>query len=100
MKKVTAIINHEKQEEIIEALGKFNYLSITKNSVLGHGKQKGINLGTVRYDGLVKVSITIVTDKDNVSDIVKVISDIAYSGKYGDGKIFIDHIEEVVEVTF
>lgn len=100
MKKITAIINQEKQEEVIEALGKASYISITKNRVLGHGKQKGIKLGSVQYDGLVKVSITVITYDKNVEEIVGIISDIAYSGKYGDGKIFIDHIEDVVEITF
>lgn len=100
MKKITAIINQEKQEEIIEALGKVSYVSITKNKVLGHGKQKGIKLGSIQYDGLVKVSITVIANSANVTEIIGIISDIAYSGKYGDGKIFIDHIEEVIEVTF
>lgn len=100
MKKIVAYVKPETQEPILEALEKYKYISLTRNRVIGHGKQKGITLGSVRYEGFLKASITAIVEDEDVDDVVKIITKIANSGKFGDGKIFIMPIDEVVEVTF
>ena len=100
MKKIVAYVKPETQEPIVEALEQYKIVSLTRNRVIGHGKQKGIALGSVRYEGFLKTSITVIVEDDEVDNIVRIISETANSGNFGDGKIFIMPIDEVVEVTF
>ncbi|MCL0043501.1 P-II family nitrogen regulator, partial [Peptococcaceae bacterium] len=64
----------------------------------GRGKQKGIQVGSVYYDEFPKVMLMIVTEDEKVNEITDVIMKTAYTGNYGDGKIFISPVEEVYTV--
>jgi nitrogen regulatory protein P-II 1 len=102
MKKIEAIIRVEKFEQVKEALKEAGYPGMTKTSVEGHGKQKGLRQqfrGTtfeVEFPPKIKLEI-VVADKD-VGKIVEAIVATARTGEVGDGKIFVYPVESVIRV--
>ena len=71
---------------------------MTKIHVFGRGKQKGITVGTIHYDELPKVMLMMVVEDKNVEEVLKLIKYKAYTGNFGDGKIFITPVENVFTV--
>ena len=98
MKMIRAIIKPEKAEDVVDALEKEGFISLTKIDVFGRGKQKGIQVGSTVYDELPKVMLMIAVEDEQVENIVNVIGDSARTGNIGDGKIFITVIEEAYTV--
>jgi nitrogen regulatory protein PII 1 len=98
MKMIRAIVRPEAAEDVAEGLIETGFPSLTKISVFGRGKQKGVTVGTVRYDELPKVMIMIVVEDDSVDEVLKVVKYKAYTGSYGDGKIFITNVERAFTV--
>ena len=102
MKKIEAIIQPHKLEDVKEALIGIGVEGITISEVRGHGRQKG---HTEMYRGaeytvdlLPKVKLEIVVPDSRVDQIVEALSAAAKSGKIGDGKIFVSSIEEAVRI--
>lgn len=98
MKMVRAIVRPEKAEDVADALAAGGFVALTKMDVVGRGKQKGIHMGNVYYDELPKVLFLLVTEDVNAGDVVKIINQSAYTGNFGDGKIFISQVEEAYTV--
>ncbi|WHE07726.1 P-II family nitrogen regulator [Thermoanaerobacterium thermosaccharolyticum] len=98
MKMVRAIIRPEKEKQVVEALDKNGYSSMTKMHIFGRGKQKGIQVGSIVYDELPKILLMIVAKDDDVSKIVNLIESNARTGNIGDGKIFISEVDEVYTI--
>lgn len=98
MKMVRAIVRPDKAEDVADALAAGGYVALTKMDVVGRGKQKGIQVGSVYYDELPKVLILLVVEDVNAGDVVKIINQSAYTGHQGDGKIFISPVEEAYTV--
>ena len=64
---IRAIVRPEKADEVLEALMDAGFPSITKYSVAGRGKQRGIKIGEVTYDEIPKtmlMSVVKAEDKD------------------------------------
>ncbi|MBN2804784.1 MAG: P-II family nitrogen regulator [Deltaproteobacteria bacterium] len=98
---VRSIIRPEKVDTVLEALLEAGYPAVTKISVYGRGKQRGLKVGEVTYDELPKellIVVVPVTDKDFV---VKTIIEKSRTGQgnFGDGKIFISPVEEVYTIS-
>lgn len=98
MKMIRAIVRPEKSEEVADALAEAGFVALTKIDVAGRGKQKGIQLGTVYYDELPKVMFLLVTDDDKVARVVEIVTKAAYTGNFGDGKIFVTPVDEAYTV--
>ncbi|AFK87240.1 MULTISPECIES: P-II family nitrogen regulator [Thermoanaerobacterium] len=98
MKMVRAIIRPEKEKQVVEALDKNGYSSMTKMHIFGRGKQKGIQVGPIVYDELPKILLMIVAKDEDVSKIVNLIESNARTGNIGDGKIFISEVDEVYTI--
>ena len=102
MKKIEAIIQPHKLEEVKEALIGIGVEGITVSEVRGHGRQKGhteIYRGAeYTVDLLPKVKLEIYVPDSRAEEIVGVLSTAAKSGKIGDGKIFVSSIEEGVRI--
>ncbi|MHB9094297.1 MAG: P-II family nitrogen regulator [Eubacteriales bacterium] len=102
MKKIEAIIRPSKLDELKEALGRFNVHGMTVTEVVGCGLQKGkkeIYRGTeYTIDLLNKVKIEIVVKDGWVEDLIKLISETAKTGEIGDGKIFVQAVENAVRI--
>ena len=102
MKKIEAIIKPFKLEDVKEALAEIGVEGMTVTEVKGFGRQKGhteIYRGSeYTVDFLPKVKFEIVVSDDRVDTAVKAIIKSAKTGKIGDGKIFVTHIEEAIRI--
>lgn len=95
MKMIQALVRPEKAQDVIDSLEKAGVPAFTRLEVLGRGRQKGIQVGTVRYDELVKVWLMIVVDDDGADRVMETIKIAARTGNPGDGKIFLSSLAEV-----
>lgn len=98
MKMIRAIIRPEKEEEVIAALEKAGFPSLTKMDVLGRGKQRGIQVGSAVYDELAKTMLLVVVEDEKVAQCSTAIANAARTGNYGDGKIFVSPVESAVTI--
>jgi len=102
MKKIQAIINPFKLDEVKEALSHVGVQGLTVHDVQGVGRQKG---HTEIYRGaeytinfVPKVMIEIIVEDQQDESVVEAIQKSAQSGKIGDGKIFISPINDVIRI--
>jgi nitrogen regulatory protein P-II 1 len=102
MKKIEAIIQPFKLDEVKTALAGIGVDGITIFEVRGHGRQKGhteVYRGAeYKVDLVPKVKLEIVAPDARVSQIVHVIVDAARSGRIGDGKVFVSTIEDAIRI--
>jgi nitrogen regulatory protein P-II 1 len=102
MKKIEAIIQPFKLDEVKDAVTGIGVDGITISEVRGHGRQKG---HTELYRGaeytvdlIPKVKLEMVVADGQVGQILKVLSDAARTGKIGDGKVFVSAVEDAVRI--
>ncbi|MDR2830802.1 MAG: P-II family nitrogen regulator [Methanobrevibacter sp.] len=98
MKMIRAIVRPEMIEKTVNALEDGGHVALTKMDVVGRGKQKGIQHNDIHYDELPKRMIMLVTEDEKVEPLVDVILESAFTGNFGDGKIFISPVEKVYTV--
>ncbi len=102
MKKIEAIIKPFKLEEVKAALSEIGITGMTVTEVKGFGRQKGhteIYRGSeYTVDFLPKIKIELVTSDEKLDDAVNAIVKAARTGKIGDGKVFVTHVEEAVRI--
>lgn len=98
MKMIQAIVRPEAADGISDVLADAGFYSMTKINAFGRGKQKGIRVGPVHYDELPKTIIMMVVEDKDVDEILKMIRYKAYTGNFGDGKIFVSPVEKAVTV--
>ena len=102
MKKIEAIIQPHKLEEVKDALKAAGVEGMTIMEVHGHGRQKGhteVYRGSeYKTDLRPKVKIEIVVADAELDRITGVIEAAARSGKIGDGKIFVSTIESAIRI--
>lgn len=94
MKLIKAIIRPERETEVIQALEREGIYGMTKIDVLGRGRQQGIQVGEITYDELAKLMFMIVVEDQDCDRAVKAIRSAAYTGHFGDGRIFILSVEQ------
>ena len=102
MKKIEAIIQPFKMDEVKEALMGIGIEGITISEVRGHGRQKGhkeVYRGQeYNVDLLPKVKMEMVVASERSDEVVKVLAGAARTGKIGDGKIFIFDVAEAIRI--
>ncbi|MDQ2711257.1 MAG: P-II family nitrogen regulator [Acidobacteriota bacterium] len=102
MKKIEAIIQPFKLNEVKDALTQIGVDGITITDVRGHGRQKGhseVYRGAeYKVDLLPKIKIEVVISSARAEEVVTAISNAARTGKVGDGKIFTYDIGEAVRI--
>ena len=102
MKKIEAIIQPFKLDEVKNALTGIGVDGITISEVRGHGRQKGhteVYRGAeYKVDLIPKVKLEIVAADTRVAQIVQALTDAARSGKIGDGKIFVSSVEDAIRI--
>lgn len=102
MKKIEAIVKPFKLDDVKGALSQIGIKGMTISEVKGYGRQKGhkeIYRGAEYIvDFVAKVKIEIIVSDDMVDQAVDKIMESARTGKIGDGKIFISHVEDVIRV--
>jgi nitrogen regulatory protein P-II 1 len=102
MKKLEAIIQPFKLEEVKSALHDLGVEGMTIMEVRGHGRQKG---HTEVYRGqeytvdlLPKLKLEIVIPSSRFEEVLAALSTAARTGKIGDGKIFVYDVAEAVRI--
>jgi nitrogen regulatory protein PII 1 len=98
MKMIRAILRPDKVEEVVDTLSDAGYVALTKMDVIGRGKQKGIQLDNIYYDELPKVMLMLVVPTEKTDQVLEIINEKAYTGNFGDGKVFISPVEEAYTV--
>jgi nitrogen regulatory protein P-II 2 len=102
MKLIYAIIKPFKLDDVREALASVGVEGMTVSEVKGFGRQKGhteLYRGSeYQIDFLPKVKIEVATQTDNYEAVVETIAKSAYTGKMGDGKIFVMDLTHVVRI--
>ncbi|MCE0482961.1 MAG: P-II family nitrogen regulator [Methylacidiphilales bacterium] len=102
MKKIEAIIQPFKFDDVKEALTQAGVEGMTITEVKGFGRQKGhkeIYRGSeYTVDVLPKVKVEVVATDERASLIVKTILESAKTGKIGDGKVFVQAVEQAFRI--
>ena len=102
MKLITAIVKPFKLDEVREALTEVGVEGMTVTEVKGFGRQKGhaeVYRGaeyTISF--LPKVKIEIAVEDSATEKVVEAIQSSANTGKIGDGKIFIQPLDDAVRI--
>jgi len=103
MKRIEAIIRPGKVSDVRAALYKVGIPGMMISEIEGHGKQKGIEQQlrgkTYKVDLLNKSKIEVVVNDNEVDNIVKTIQESAFTGKFGDGKIFVSPVENAIRIS-
>lgn len=102
MKKVEAIIQPFKLDDVKDALTEIGIYGMTVTEVRGYGRQKGQKEAyrgaeyTVEFVPKIKIEVAVA---DNLADkVVETILRTAKTGSIGDGKIFVTALGGVVRI--
>lgn len=102
MKKLEAIIQPFKLEDVKEALKGIGIDGMTVTEVRGHGRQKGhteVYRGMeYKVDLLAKAKLELIVPDARVEEAIKTLADAARTGKIGDGKIFVYDVAEAIRI--
>ena len=103
MKKIEAIIKPFKLSLVKEALHEAGISGMTVSDVKGFGRQRGStggidNPGEYDDEFLVKMKLEVIVEDEDKEKVSEAIKKAAYSGKIGDGKIFIYNIDQVIRI--
>ena len=102
MKLLIAVIKPYKLDDVRDALSEVGVQGLTVTEVKGFGRQKG---HTELYRGaeyvvdfLPKTKLEIALDDEQVDTAIEAITKVASTGKIGDGKIFVQDLEQAVRI--
>ncbi len=102
MQKIEAIIKPFKLDDVKDALREIGISGMTLSEVKGYGRQKGhteIYRGAeYNVDFIPKIKLELVVNNSQTDLVVETIMKAAYTGKIGDGKIFVMTVDEVIRV--
>jgi nitrogen regulatory protein P-II 1 len=103
MKKIEAIIQPHKVDDVKEALGRIGVQGLTAYEVKGFGRQKGhaefyVGSEVRTIDFVPKVKVEIVVDDAIAEKVEETIVEAAHTGRIGDGKVFTSVCEEAIRV--
>ena len=102
MKKVECIIRPHLVEAVKTALQEAGVAGMTVSEVKGFGRQKGhtetYRGAEYRVDFLPKVKIEIAVSDESLESAVNALLKTARTGKFGDGKVFVLPLEQVIRI--
>jgi nitrogen regulatory protein P-II 1 len=102
MKKIEAIIQPFKFDDVKEAMKAIGIDGMTVTEVRGHGRQKGhkeVYRGQeYEVDLLPKVKLEMVIPDARLDEVVSTLTRSARTGKIGDGKLFVYEVAEAVRI--
>ena len=102
MKKIEAIIQPHKLDEVKEALKAIGVDGMTISEVRGHGRQKGhkeVYRGMeYEIDLLPKVKVELVVPDSRLDEITRSLVSAARTGKIGDGKVFVFDVADAIRI--
>lgn len=102
MKKIEAIIQPFKLEEVKEALKGIGIDGMTITEVRGHGRQKGhkeVYRGhEYTVDLLPKIKVEMIVPSARFEEVIRTLIAAARTGNIGDGKIFTYDVAEAIRI--
>jgi nitrogen regulatory protein P-II 2 len=102
MKLITAVIKPFKLDEVRQAIADIGVQGVTVTEVQGFGRQRGhtelYRGAEYRVDFLPKTKIEIAVEDSIVEQVIEAITNVARTGKIGDGKIFVTQLEQAVRI--
>ncbi len=102
LKKIQAMIRPFKLDEVKIALVEAGVMGMTVSDVRGFGRQKGqaepYRGSEYTVEFLPKIQIEIVSEDKQADMVVAQIIAANRTGEFGDGKIFISPVEEVIRI--
>ena len=103
MKKIEAIIKPLKLSSVKDSLHEIGLSGMTVLDVKGFGRQRGQDGGLEKDSAYndefhAKIKIELIVEDSIVENAIEIIKNAAYSGKIGDGKIFVSSIEQVIRI--
>lgn len=102
MKLVTAVVKPFTLSDIREALEALNIGGLTVTEVQGYGQQRGhseVYRGAeYATDFVPKVKLEVLVADEQATDVIDAITRSAYTGKMGDGKVWVTNVEQVIRV--
>ena len=102
MTMIQAVIRPEKTDAVLAALMDAGFPAVTKFSVAGRGKQRGIKIGEITYDEIPKTMLMCVIRPEDEEFVINTIMNTARTGSkgaFGDGKIFVSPVEEMYTIS-
>jgi nitrogen regulatory protein P-II 2 len=102
MKLITAVIKPFKLDDVRQAVADIGVQGITVTEVQGFGRQRGhtemYRGAEYRVDFLPKAKIELAVDDSIVEQVVEAITNVARTGKIGDGKVFVSSLDQAVRI--
>ncbi len=102
MKKLEAIIQPFKLEDVKEALKGIGIDGMTVTEVRGHGRQKGhteVYRGQeYKVDLIAKIKVELVVPDSRLEEAISTLTNGARTGKIGDGKIFVYDVVDAIRI--
>jgi nitrogen regulatory protein P-II 1 len=102
MKKIEAIIQPHKLDDVKDALKGIGIDGMTILEVRGHGRQKGhkeVYRGMeYQVDLLPKIKLELVVPDTRAEEVIRTLVSAARTGKIGDGKVFVFEVAEAVRI--
>lgn len=102
MKKIEAVIKPFKLDDVKDAIVALGINGMTISEVKGFGRQKGhkeIYRGAEYVVDFVPViKVEVVVPEEMVPRVVQAIREKAFTGKIGDGKIFVLNVDKAIRI--
>jgi nitrogen regulatory protein P-II 1 len=102
MKKIEAIVQPFKMEDLKEALKNIGITGMTISEVRGHGRQKGhkeVYRGQeYNVDLLPKMKFELVIPDARLEEVLVAVTGAARTGKIGDGKVFVYEVVDAIRI--
>lgn len=102
MKLIIAIIKPFKLDDVRQAVADIGVQGITVTEAQGFGRQRGhtelYRGAEYRVDFLPKTKIELAVDDSIAEQVIEAITNVARTGKVGDGKIFVTNLEQAVRI--
>jgi nitrogen regulatory protein P-II 2 len=102
MKLITAIIKPYKLDEVRQAIADIGVQGVTVTEVKGFGRQRGhtelYRGAEYNVDFLPKTKVEIAVDDGVVEQVIEALTNVARTGKIGDGKVFLTQLHETVRI--
>jgi len=102
MKKIEAIIKPFKLDDVKDALMEAGVLGMTVTEARGFGRSLGkreVYRGAEYVVDLIpKLKLEVVVNDDMVDTVVEVVLKSAFTGKIGDGKVFVVPLDEAIRI--
>jgi len=102
MKLITAIVKPFKMSDVRDALRDIDVVGLTVSDAQGYGRQRGhteVYRGAeYQIDFVPKIRMEVLTEDNDAARVIESIVSAARTGKIGDGKVWVQDVEEVVRV--